>query len=200
MTRRARTTATRSSQADPDGGYFFPDYPKYGVWTDSYVLTTRDFGSVDGYGISVYALEKNKMVNGQPNARSVQFFLDSDVVPINLIGDGLLPADADGKQKPKTERRFRSSERRTTAVPTAPFDALSVWDTASSGTRRRGVARPGGAGADGRLRLNLPVRADDRDCLPTGDREPGPSTSTSIVPAGRPGGSRTGTSRTTRRS
>ena len=29
---------------DVDGGYFFPDYPKYGVWTNSYVLTTRDFG------------------------------------------------------------------------------------------------------------------------------------------------------------
>ena len=27
-----------------DGGYFFPDYPKYGVWTDSYIMTTRDFG------------------------------------------------------------------------------------------------------------------------------------------------------------
>ncbi|MCI0447151.1 hypothetical protein L0152_28585, partial [bacterium] len=44
------------TQADPDGGYFFPDYPKYGVWRDTYVLTTRDFGSVDGYGISVYGL------------------------------------------------------------------------------------------------------------------------------------------------
>jgi hypothetical protein len=22
------------TQADPDGGYFFPDYPKYGVWTN----------------------------------------------------------------------------------------------------------------------------------------------------------------------
>src|SRR5687767_14415138 len=34
------------TQADPDGGYFFPDYPKYGVWKDSYILTTRDFGTV----------------------------------------------------------------------------------------------------------------------------------------------------------
>src|SRR5205809_1608394 len=38
-----------------DGGYFFPDYPKYGVWTNSYILTTRDFGLIDRYGISVYA-------------------------------------------------------------------------------------------------------------------------------------------------
>ena len=50
----------------------FPDYPKYGVWTDSYVLTTREFGPTVEYGIGVYALEKNKMVNGEPNARAVQ--------------------------------------------------------------------------------------------------------------------------------
>ena len=43
-------------------------------------------------GISVYALEKNKMIAGNPNARAVQFFLDSDEVPLELIGDGLLPA------------------------------------------------------------------------------------------------------------
>jgi len=53
-------------------------------------MTTRDFGTVDGYGISVYALEKNKMIDGDPSARAVQFFLDSDVIPLNLIGDGLL--------------------------------------------------------------------------------------------------------------
>ena len=85
------------------GTYYFPDYPKYGVWKDSYIMTTRDFGDGGGYGISVYALEKNKMVNGQAKARAVQFFLDSDEVPINLIGDGLLPPDVDGKTKPKND-------------------------------------------------------------------------------------------------
>jgi len=53
------------TQPDPDlpGGTFFPDYPKYGVWTDSYIMTTRDFGEIDEYGISVYALEKAKMIS-----------------------------------------------------------------------------------------------------------------------------------------
>ena len=83
-----------------DGGYFFPDYPKYGVWTDSYIMTTRDFGLINRYGISVYALEKNKMIAGNPKARAVQFFLDSDVVPLNLMGDGLLPPDIDGTRRP----------------------------------------------------------------------------------------------------
>src|SRR5512132_3749999 len=53
-----------SQTGDPTGAYyryafitsqagststFFPDYPKYGNWTDSYVLTSRDFGSQDEY-------------------------------------------------------------------------------------------------------------------------------------------------------
>ena len=65
-----------STTSDPTGSYYryafetghfqyFPDYPKYGNWTDSYVLTTREFGPTVEYGIGVYALEKNKMVNGQ---------------------------------------------------------------------------------------------------------------------------------------
>ena len=77
-----------STTGDPTGTYYryafetahfqyFPDYPKYGVWTDSYVITTREFGPTIEYGIGVYALEKNKMVNGLP-ARAVSFFLDGN--------------------------------------------------------------------------------------------------------------------------
>jgi hypothetical protein len=128
-----------STAGDPTGTYYryafstglnFPDYPKYGVWTDSYVITTREFGPTVEYGIGVYALEKNKMINGEPHPRVVSFFLDGndpDILP--LVGDGLLPADIDGKQKPKTD----------TAIPIvgtqddgggygATFDALNVWD------------------------------------------------------------------------
>jgi hypothetical protein len=117
------------TQPDPDGGFFFPDYPKYGVWTDSYVLTTRDFGLIDRYGISVYALEKNKMVNGEPKARAVQFFLDSATTPINLIGDGLLPADIDGKQKPKAGASVPIVGTQDDGGPYgATFDALNIWE------------------------------------------------------------------------
>src|SRR6476659_9388588 len=129
-----------STTSDPTGAYyryafktgnfgFFPDYPKYGNWTDSYVLTTREFGPTVEYGIGVYALEKNKMVNGEP-ARAASFFLDGNAPGmLPLVGDGLLPADIDGKQKPKTD----------TAIPIvgtqddnsdygATFDALNIWD------------------------------------------------------------------------
>jgi hypothetical protein len=40
-----------------NGKFFFPDYPKYGTFGNSYVLTSRDFGPTTEYGISVYALD-----------------------------------------------------------------------------------------------------------------------------------------------
>jgi hypothetical protein len=151
-----------------DGGYFFPDYPKYGVWTNSYVLTTRDFGWVDRYGISVYALEKNKMVAGNPNARAVQFFLDSDVVPLNLIGDGLLPPDLDGNRRPIDGAPAPIVGTQDDGGGYgATFDALSIWEL-----KVQWKARPA---ASLSLAVQLPVAEFDsifpcaptsRDCLP----------------------------------
>jgi hypothetical protein len=166
-----------STTADPTGSYYryafstglnFPDYPKYGNWTDSYVITTREFGPTIEYGIGVYALEKNKMVNGQP-ARAVRFFIDGndpDLLP--LVGDGLLPADVDGKQKPLTD----------SAIPIigtqddgggygATFDAINIWDL-----RVKWRSTPS---ASLGLSTQLPVAPFDsifpcaptaRDCLP----------------------------------
>src|SRR5947207_655550 len=101
-----------STTGDPTGSYFryafttgfnFPDYPKYSVWRDTYVITTREFGIADPsiYGIGVYGLERAKMIAGDPNARAVSFLLDSNRIPINLIDDGLLPADVDGRKQPR---------------------------------------------------------------------------------------------------
>lgn len=130
-----------STTGDPTGSYyryafetanfqFFPDYPKYGVWRDSYVLTTREFGPTIEYGIGVYALEKNKMVDGDPNARAVSFFIDGndpDLLP--LVGDGLLPADVDGKQKSKNDAPIPLvGTQDDGAGYGATFDALNVWD------------------------------------------------------------------------
>jgi hypothetical protein len=133
-----------SQTGDPTGAYFryafitsvadsestfFPDYPKYGVWKKSYLLTTRDFGSEGEYGISVYALEKNKMIDGNPNARAVHFFLDSDVVDLNLIGDGLLPADLDGTRQPKEDAPVPIvGTQDNNASYGGTFDALNIWE------------------------------------------------------------------------
>ena len=127
-----------STTGDPTGSYyryaftignFFPDYPKYGVWTDSYVITTREFGPTVEYGIGVYALEKNKMINGLP-ARAVRFFLDGndpDILP--LVGDGLLPADIDGKQKPMADAAIPIVGTQDDGSGYGgTFDALNIWD------------------------------------------------------------------------
>lgn len=160
-----------STTGDPTGTYYryafsaganFPDYPKYGVWNDSYVITTREFGPTVEYGIGVYGLEKNKMLNGLP-ARAVSFYLDgNDPGMLPLVGDGLLPADIDGKQKPLSD----------TAIPLvgtqddsygygATFDALNVWDL-----RVKWRSTPV---ASLELKTQLPVAAFDSDfpCAPT---------------------------------
>lgn len=119
------------TQPDPElpGGTFFPDYPKYGVWTHSYIMTTRDFGDITGYGISVYALEKNKMLAGNPKARAVQFFLDSNVVPLNLLGDGLLPPDIDGTRRPQDHVPAPIvGTQDDNALYGASSDALNIFD------------------------------------------------------------------------
>jgi hypothetical protein len=167
-----------SQTADPTGAYyryafptggFFPDYPKYGVWSNMYVLTSRDFGPTVEYGISVYGLEKNKMVNGEPDARAVHFFLDSAVVPINLMGDGLLPPDIDGNRRPTP------NDSPAPIVGTqddggpygATFDALNIWELTVhwQSTPTASIV----------LKTQLPVASFDsifpcapgsRDCLP----------------------------------
>ena len=126
---------TQPDPESPPGGTFFPDYPKYGVWKKSYVLTTRDFGFTNGYGISVYALEKNKMIAGNPNARAVQFFLQAfdqngdPVIPLELVGDGLLPADIDGNKQPKEDAAIPIvGTQDDGAGYGATFDAVNIWD------------------------------------------------------------------------
>jgi hypothetical protein len=171
-----------STTPDPTGSYFryafttgfnFPDYPKYGVWRDSYLITTREFGIQDPsiYGIGVYGLERNKMIEGDPNARAVSFLLDSNVVPINLIGDGLLPPDVDGKTKPKSAvpAPIIGTQDNDFTAYGATFDALNVWefDVKWHSTPTASIV----------LKTQLPVASFDsvfpcvgavgsRDCLP----------------------------------
>jgi hypothetical protein len=132
-----------SVTGDPTGAYYryaflsdlgdvvmFPDYPKYGNWKKTYVLTSRDFGINGEYGISVYALEKNKMIAGNPNARAIRYFIDGndpDLLP--LVGDGLLPADLDGTKQPKEDAAIPIvGTQDVDAGYGATFDALNIWD------------------------------------------------------------------------
>jgi hypothetical protein len=166
-----------STSGDPTGTYyryafpagpFFPDYPKYSVWKKSYVLTSRDFGNDGSYGISVYALEKNRMIAGDPKARAVHFFIDTAVVPLNLVGDGLLPADVDGTTQPAEDATIPViGTQDDNSDYGATFDALNIWELFIKWN-----AKPL---ASLTLAAQLPVAAFDsifpcsptsRDCLP----------------------------------
>jgi hypothetical protein len=68
-----------STTGDPTGTYyryafetenfqFFPDYPKYGVWTDSYVITTREFGPTVEYGTAGWAASRRTSRATWPSA------------------------------------------------------------------------------------------------------------------------------------
>ncbi|MEZ5460774.1 hypothetical protein [Dokdonella sp.] len=97
-----------STTSDPLGSYYryefqwpiFGDYPKMGVWTEestaqnAYTLITHDFGGSPQtfQGASLIALERNKMLVGDPSAAVVRFSgIDAyGVQPIHL--SGLKPA------------------------------------------------------------------------------------------------------------
>jgi hypothetical protein len=99
-----------SRDNDPLGSYaryafstddFFPDYPKYGVMPDGLYITTREFGPLPtDYRIGIYAIDRHALVAGRPDPTVVKFYLVDGVDPLYRLGDGLLPADLDGKKHP----------------------------------------------------------------------------------------------------
>ncbi len=113
-----------------DGIFYFPDYPKYGLWRNMYILTTREFGPIVEYGIGVYALERDKMLAGDPNARAVKFFLDGNAPGmLPLVGDGLLPPDIDGRRMPANDSPAPIvGTQDNDASYGATFDALNIWE------------------------------------------------------------------------
>src|SRR5262249_8534592 len=87
---------------DYNGVHYFPDYPKYGVWSNSYLLTSRDFGVNGEYGISRYGLEKTKMVTGDARPGAVGFSPNATPPAVRRpVGDGPLPADLEGNRRPQ---------------------------------------------------------------------------------------------------
>lgn len=72
----------------------FPDYPKYGVWSDAYYVGANEGGT--GGARPVYAFERAKMLLGQPAT------FQRLTIP-NLAGFGFqmtTPADHDGRDAP----------------------------------------------------------------------------------------------------
>jgi hypothetical protein len=128
-----------STSPDATGSYYryafstgpnFPDYPKYGVWPNAYFATTREFGQVDFAGIGVYALERAKMLRGNPTARAVSVLVPPTPTPEQpyLTGDGWLPSDWDGNRRPPAgSPNYIVGTQDDEGPYGAPFDAINLF-------------------------------------------------------------------------
>jgi hypothetical protein len=162
-----------STSPDPTGSYFryafstgvnFPDYPKYGVWPNAYFLTTREFGPATFAGIGVYALERRRMIQGDPDARAVSVLVPPGATPW-ITGDGWLPSDLDGSlQPPDGSPNYIVGTQDDEGPYGAPFDAINLFKFSViwSSTPKAEFAGP----------VQLPVAEFDSDfpCRPAGSR------------------------------
>ena len=167
-----------SQTGDPTGAYYryafstglnFPDYPKYGVYGDAYIITTREFGPTVEYGIGVYGLERAQMIKGNPDARFVSFFIDGndpDLLP--LVGDGLLPPDMDGPGNPRSNFAPIVGTQDDDFGYGATSDAINIWELNVKWGRQNPTAT---LVYKAQLPVNefdsnFPCAPTSRDCLP----------------------------------
>jgi hypothetical protein len=96
-----------SKTGDPTGAYYIyefvmpnvklNDYPKFGVWTDAYYMSTDEFLGSDYAGSGAFAFDKKKLLAGDASASYIYFNLGS---PTTIRIGGLLPTDFDGLNAP----------------------------------------------------------------------------------------------------
>jgi len=125
-----------SASADPLGPWHryeitsplkrFPDYPKLGVWTDGYYMTTNEF-TIRGQnfyfaGVGAWAFERAAMLAGKP-AGIIYTHL-----PPSQWG-GMLPADIEGSTLPPagSPAYFVEVDDSAWDPPNIPNDRIEVW-------------------------------------------------------------------------
>ncbi len=96
-----------SQTGDPTGAYYlydfmmpnnkFNDYPHFGVWSNSYLMTNNQFNQAGTQflGAGVYAFDRTKMLAGDPTAGYV-YFDKAEGCPAACQFGGMLPTDIDG--------------------------------------------------------------------------------------------------------
>jgi hypothetical protein len=106
-----------SKTADPvAGGWFhyrfdtphFPDYPKIGVWSDAYYMTTNETD-----GPAIYAFDRKKMLAGETNATMQRFLADQLQA---FAFQALTPVDLDGATPPPSGAPFYAMRHRDDEV------------------------------------------------------------------------------------
>jgi hypothetical protein len=125
-----------STTADPTGTYFryafttgtnFPDYPKYGVWRDALLVSTREFAGASFAGVGAYAINRAQLIAGNPAPQVISFLVPPGTTAWQ-IGDGLLPADVDGPTLPPVGSPGYFVGSADQGGPYgAPADVLTLW-------------------------------------------------------------------------
>ena len=114
-----------SQTGDPTGSWYryqftfntLNDYPKFGVWPDGYYMMANHFDTGGYVGNRISALERDKMLVGQP-AQRVSFF--------STINFTVLPSDLDGPPPPPgAPNYFLALEYDEFEVPT---DNLKLYE------------------------------------------------------------------------
>ncbi len=92
-----------SQTPDPTAGWyvykftdvsFFPDYPHYGVWPNVLYASTNDFNTAGSayLGSSVWAMNKTKMLAGDPTAELQRYRLPFYCAPVNISNGSAAPS------------------------------------------------------------------------------------------------------------
>ncbi len=128
-----------STTPDPTGSYFryafntgsnFPDYPKFGWWSDALYISTREFAGGSTYvGVGAYAVNRAQLIAGNPTPTVISFLVTPAAAGgAYNIGDGLLPADLDGSTPPPPGSPAYYVGSMDNGGPyAAPQDALTLW-------------------------------------------------------------------------
>jgi len=115
-----------STTPDPGGTYYtytystadFPDYPKYSIWQDSYIVTTNESNS------RIYALDRTSMLTG--TSGNAQVF---NMTNFGTIGfQAATPVSLNGTTLPPTGAPAMVMRMRDDAWAGAATDALEIWD------------------------------------------------------------------------
>ncbi len=126
-----------SQTSDPTGSYYryafttgtnFPDYPKYGIWSNGYYISTREFSASGPFaGVGAYALNRDQMLVGNPAPQVVSIILPPGSTSYRT-GDGILPADLDGTTLPPAgSPEYYVGSMDNGGPYGAPADALNLF-------------------------------------------------------------------------
>ncbi|MDX9734408.1 MAG: carboxypeptidase regulatory-like domain-containing protein [Thermoanaerobaculia bacterium] len=169
-----------STTSDPTGQWYryayawpgnrFPDYPKLGVWTDGYYITTNDFNSslTSFVGITAGAFERDKMLDGLPAG-----FVYFQMTDGGARDYSALPADLDGNMAPPagSPGLIGEFQDKTWFTPNLPTDQIWLYkltlDWANPANSTFGI----GATHEPDFQLAISDVSENcggRDCVPQG--------------------------------